>query len=333
MSTNRKQPRNEHPLGFTDRIGQKGKLTIIGLSTAALAACGVGGGDKDAPRPTVTVTAEQSPSPSTSPDITTNPVIETPATSPATTSSETTPPTTETENPSEVKLYVENPDGTVSFPAENYYNPEKGIDKREQLVKDFVEQALTNAINNGATIENVEAAFKAQGGATRVQDYLSTIAESNSEAFANSAFQDWKSSDPAKAVEKLIIGDIEELNSTALYAFAISVGKSQSPYGDGVEREFYRAEVEVGDLSDVTKGPESNPYIGADVHIIVTDNTPESYLYEQEEPGYGGSNYTPVVRDMNASSTPHLAFNIVVDNNGNRVWQITDWGDFDRIYK
>lgn len=269
MSTNRNSSTGERRSVVSDvseRFRTASKMTLVGLTAAALAACGVGN-DKEQPHPTVTVTADQSPNPSTTQDVTVAPssTIEIPSTSEAPTSS------SESETPSEQKLYVENPDGTVSFPVETYK------ENREQLVKDFVEVGLTNWINAGATKETADAAYKPSEGTPGVEKYLSEVASKNEKLYADNLFDQWESGD--KPTERAIVGDFADYNKSVLLANFYSYGAIEYWNGPADQAgDPYKAQLKVGEITDYKEGPESNPYVSARVPITFTSNRDKSSL-------------------------------------------------------
>ncbi len=255
--------------GFKDNHKQRiGGTLLTALALTGLAACktaDASDGPVHSSTPPVVETT-----PNATPDVTLAPTstIDIPSTS-----SEVPTSSSETETPAEQKLYVENPDGTVSFPVANYYNPEQGIDKREQLVKDFLEVGLTSWANAGATTENTKAADDIAEG-----PYLRTVAEANKDPFADDLFKDWNKGGTSNAV----VNSLVDANEQVLRAYALS----EAGLEWGREGAIYKATVTVSVKKMIKLGNDENPFAQADVSISYGSNFPESSIHDQNDGGY-----------------------------------------------
>lgn len=258
-----KSPEADKKMPLSAKIGTYGAAALL------LIGCGNKVDATDGPTPTSSPAVVET-TPNTTPDVTLAPssTVDIPATS-----SEVPTSSSETEAPVEQKLYVENPDGTVSFPVANYYNPEQGIDNREQLVKDFLEVGLSNWANAGATTENTEAADDIAEG-----PYLRSVAEQNKTLFANSLFKNWNTGGTSNAV----VNSLVDANEQVLRAYALS----EAGLKWGSVGELYKAETPVTVKKIVKLGNNENPFAQANVSISYSSNFPESSIHDQNDGGY-----------------------------------------------
>ena len=294
----RKSPETAKKMPLSAKIGTYGAAALL------LIGCGNKVDATDGPTPTSNAPVVET-TPNTTPDVTLAPTSTTDIPS---TSSEAPTSSSETETPVEQHLYVENPDGTVSFPVANYYNPEQGIDKREQLVKDFLEAGLTSWANAGATTENTKAADDIAEG-----PYLRTVAEQNKTVFANRLFKDWDKGGTSNAV----VNSLVDANEQVLRAYALSeAGEEWGRVG-----AIYKATVTVSVKNMIKEGNDENPFAQANVSISYGSNFLESSIHDQND----GSGYNPI----ELVDGTVIATEVVIEPSADgQNYQLKNWRDY-----
>lgn len=283
------------------------KATALGAAAFILIGCGNKVDATDGPTPTSSPAVIET-TPNTTPDVTLAPTttIESPSTS-----SEAPITGTETEAPVDQKLYVENVDGSVSFPVEAYVN------NREQLVKDFVEVGLTEWVNAGATPENIDtinAETKGQGTSAKDAAFAA-LAEQNTAVYADKLFDGWQD----KAPERATVAKFTAANAAALDLYARSHGAKK--YNNGPDAgDYYHVQLKANNVKVTDEGPAENPFVQSKVSIEFTSNFEESAISDQDDPG---SNFAPIDRVEGTVFSPILTFNEV---NGN--YEVTIYLDY-----
>lgn len=297
-----KSPEADKKMPLSAKIGTYGAAALL------LIGCGNKVDATDGPAPTSSPAVVET-TPNTTPDVTLAPssTVDIPSTS-----SEAPTSNSETEAPVDQKLYVENTDGTVSFPVEAYR------DNPEQLVTDFIEVGLTNWINAGATPEQIEEINASTTDTPSQIAALEALAEANTAKHADALFANWQNDAPLTTT----VGKFTAANAYMLQLYSRSLGVLKYYNGPvGAAGDPYHVQLLAKGVDITEQGSPDNPVVQSKVTPTFKTNFLESSIRDHNNPG---SNFDPVeVIDGTTIRSDFVTF-----NNVDGVYKATFWVDY-----